>query len=77
MVITDSKVLSEKQIEAVIRSDTERVSRRNSFVIIENKSNRDLISLLSLLRITEVIRQNELIPYELKNRLNVKRKRRA
>lgn len=72
LVITDSKVLSEKQIEAVIRSDTERVSRRNSFVIIENKSNRDLISLLSLLRITEVIRQNELIPYELKNRLTSK-----
>lgn len=69
LIITDSKALSGKQIEDIIRSDLERVKRQNSFVIVESKSNRDLMSLLSLLRITDVIKKDELIPYELKNRL--------
>lgn len=69
LIITDSKALSEQQIESVIRSDLERIKRQNSFVIVESKSNRDLMSLLSLLRITDVIKNDELIPYELKNRL--------
>lgn len=73
LIITDSKALSGQQIEAIIRSDLERVKRQNSFVIVENKSNRDLISLLSLLRMTDVIKKNELIPYELKNRLNAEK----
>lgn len=69
LIITDSKALSGQQIESVIRSDLERIKRQNSFVIVESKSNRDLMSLLSLLRITDVIKNDELIPYELKNRL--------
>lgn len=69
LIITDSKALSGQQIEAIIRSDLERIKRQNSFVIVESKSNHDLMSLLSLLRITDVIKKNELIPYELKNRL--------
>lgn len=73
LIITDSKVLSGQQIEAIIRSDLERVKRQNSFVIVENKSNRDLISLLSLLRMTDVIKKNELIPYELKNKLTAEK----
>ena len=68
LIIADSKVLSEKQIEDIVRSDLERIKRQNSFVIIESKSNRDLVSLLSLLRITDAIKENELIPYELKNK---------
>ena len=69
LIITDSKALSGQQIEAIIRCDLERIKRQNSFVIVESKSNRDLMSLLSLLRITDIIKKNELIPYELKNRL--------
>ena len=69
LIIADSKVLSEKQIEDIVRSDLERIKRQNSFVIIESKSNRDLMSLLSLLRISDVIKENELIPSELKNKL--------
>lgn len=57
MIIADSKVLSEKQIEDIVRSDLERIKRQNSFVIIESKSNRDLMSLLSLLRISDVIKE--------------------
>lgn len=73
LIITDSKALSEQQIEDIIRSDLERVKRQNSFVIVENKSNRDLISLLSLLRMTGAIKKNELIPYQLKNRLTAEK----
>ena len=73
LIITDSKALSGQQIEEIIRSDLERIKKHNSFVIVESKSNRDLISLLSLLRMTDVIKKNELIPYELKNRLTAEK----
>lgn len=70
LIIADSKSLSDGQIEEIIRSNIERVERRNSFVIVENKSNHELISLLFLLRLTDIIKKDELIPYELKNRLD-------
>ncbi|MFR8712511.1 MAG: hypothetical protein ACLVEN_09840 [Anaerotignum lactatifermentans] len=73
LIITDSKALSVQQIEDIIRSDLERVNRQNSFVIVENKSNRDLISLLSLLKMTDVVKKHELIPDELKNKLTVEK----
>lgn len=72
LIIADSKALSVEQVEGIVKSDLERVKRQNSFVIVENKSNRDLYSLLSLLRMKTVIKNKELIPYELKNRLTEK-----
>ena len=72
LIIADSKALSAEQVEGIIKSDLERVKKQNSFVIVENKSNRDLYSLLSLLRMKTVIKKKELIPYELKNRLTEK-----
>lgn len=71
LVITDSKALSIEQIESVIRSDKKRREKNNSFLIVENKSNRDLASLLSLLRMNEVIKADEPLTYELKNRFTV------
>lgn len=73
LVITDSKALSVQQIETVIRTDLERIKHNNSFVIVENKSNRDLISLLSLLRMNEVVKNDEPITYELKNKLTAEK----
>lgn len=70
VVITDSKVLSVQQIETVIRTDEERVKHNNCFVIVENKSNRDLLSLLSLLRMNEIVKNDEPVTYELKNKLS-------
>lgn len=70
LIITDSKALSVQQIETVIRTDTKRIQYHNCFVIVENKSNRDLLSLLSLLRINEVIQSDEPVTYELKNKLS-------
>lgn len=70
LVVTDSKALSVQQIETVIRTDSERAKHNNCFVIVENKSNRDLISLLSLLRMNEVIKSEDLITYELKNKFS-------
>ena len=70
LVITDSKALSVQQIETVIRTDLERTKHNNCFIIVENKSNRDLISLLSLLRMNEVIKSDDLITYELKNKFS-------
>lgn len=70
LVITDSKALSVLQIEQVIRTDRERLNYNNCFIIVENKSNRDLISLLSLLRMNEIIKNDEPLTYELKNKLS-------
>lgn len=71
LVITDSKALSIDQIETVIRSDRERRGKQNGFLIVENKSNRDLASLLSLLRMNEVIKEDEPFTYEVKNKFTV------
>lgn len=71
LVIADSKALSIEQIEDVIRTDQERRERQNSFLIVENKSNRDLVSLLSLLRMNDVIKVDEPPMYDLKNKLTV------
>ena len=73
LVIADSKALSIEQIEAVIKSDRERREKKNSFLIVENKSNRDLVSLLSLLRLNEVVKTDELITYEIKNKFTAKK----
>ena len=73
LIIADSKALTIQQIETIIRNDSERASRQNSFVIVENKSNRDLISLLALLKMTDVVKKDEFIPYELKNRLSAEK----
>lgn len=72
LVIADSKSLSVDQIETIIRTDKKRHEYTNSFVIVENKSNRDLISLLSLLKMEEVIKDDELQTHELKNRFSSK-----
>lgn len=73
LVITDSKALSVQQIEKVIRTDSNRIKYSNSFIVVENKSNRDLLSLLALLRLNETIKEEELIPFELKNKLSEKK----
>ena len=72
LVIADSKALSVEQIEEVIKTDSGRIKHKNSFVIIENKSNRDLSSLLSLLKINEFIKSDEQVTRELKNKFTSK-----
>lgn len=73
LVIADSKAFSIDQIEEIIRNGKTRAAKKNSFLIIESKSNRDLSSLLSLLRMNEVIEEDELITYELKNKFSVEK----
>lgn len=73
LVIADSRALSVEQIEEVIRSDIQRREMNNSFLLVENKSNRDLASLLSLLKMNEVVPEDVTVTYELKNKLTEKK----
>ena len=70
LVIADSKTLSIRQIEEIIRNKESIKERDVSFLIIENKSNQDLSGLIRLLELNEVIEHNAIPQIELPNRLN-------
>lgn len=70
LVICDSKVLSIRQIEEVLETNSERIAERNSFIIIESKSNRDLASILDLLKINNKISVAEIPQIELENKFS-------
>lgn len=72
LVICDSKVLSLSQIELVLKTNNERLQKRNSFIILESKSNRDLASILFLLKEDKTI--GDRIPQlEISNRFSKKK----
>lgn len=70
LTIFDSKVLSIKQIEEIILTTSERVVKRNSIIIIENKSNRDLSGLLVLMKMNEHLEDDEIPQLEISNRFS-------
>lgn len=72
VIVADSKALQKEQIERIIKSSEQRISKRNSFVIMASKNDHDLLSLLSRLRLLGAIRERELIPDELNSKLNEK-----
>ena len=69
LVIFDSKVLNIKQIERILRTTKERTLKNNNCVIIENKSNRDLVGMLTLLKINDTLQESEVPELEISNRL--------
>lgn len=70
LTIFDSKVLSIKQIEEIILTTSERISKSNSIIIFENKSNRDLSGLLVLMKMNENLADNEIPQLEISNRFS-------
>lgn len=73
LTIFDSKVLSIKQIEEIILTTSERISKNNSIIIFENKSNRDLAGLLVMLKMNEDFEDNDISQLEITNRLSVEK----
>lgn len=69
LVIFDSKVVNIKQIERILRTTKERTLKNNNCVIIENKSNRDLVGMLTLLKINDTLQESEVPELEISNRL--------
>lgn len=68
LVICDSKVLSSEQIEAVLKSTRKRLSNNNTFLIIENKSNRDLATILDYYLKVGELKEEDILRHELENR---------
>lgn len=70
LIIFDSKVLSIKQIEKILRTNVNRIEKNNCVVIFENKSNRDLAGLLVLMKTNENIDLNKIAQLEISNRFS-------
>lgn len=68
VIIADSKALSIKQIELILRSKKDLERKGVAFIIIEDKNNRDLSGLLSLLAFTEGIKKEDIPQFEIKNK---------
>lgn len=73
LVICDSKVLSIKQIEVILKTNKERCERKNTFLILESKSNRDLSSILDYMRINGELVKSEIPQLELENKFTKKK----
>ena len=70
MIIADNGSLNIQQIEWILRNEKNIIARNVHFIVISNRSNHDLSSLINLLEINNVIIKNSTIQNIISNRFN-------